>query len=245
MSTTIAGADRMARRGKSTEPPLVLDQHRDGPPRIQRNAIVTNDGVVIREAMVEQIEWPDPTDMSARLRRATVPGARVEAKKVTGYKRVWTIDTLHRSSPAEITDDLVKAATRFVDDHQRREGALVGGWASSSGDLDPVDVRVAAGIRYDEAAAAMGLHGSYVVYHVAILNWTITALALHLGINRDRSFGHLQSALERLREHYDQGKRKRTKHTPVRPSAPLPEPKDTGLPPDRSGRWDRKPARVR
>lgn len=235
--------DRLRPIAGASGQPLVLDQHSDGPPSVQRGVVADADGLIIRDPMVERVEWPDPDDMSARLRRAEKPGDRVTAKKIRGWQRVWTISTLHKTLPDEITEEHVRAATRLVNDHQQREGANTGGSASGSGDAGPEDIRVAAGIRYDEATATVGDQGSYLLFHIAILNWSLTRTALHIGVDRNRTLGRLQGALERLREHYDNGKKRKTRPS-MSPTVTQPtEPENTGLPPDRSGRWDRRTVR--
>jgi len=229
----------MARRPR--EQPLVLDQHNDGPPQIQRVAILAVGGLIIRDAMVEQADRPDMEDPNASVRKKTV-------RMIRGWRRVWTIDTLHKTSPNEITEAHVAAAERLVGDHQRREGAITTGGRSGDGKMGPIDVRVAAGIEYDAALVAVGQQGAGILFRAAILNWTVTTLATKLDISRDRAFGRLQAALERLREHYDAGKKRKSSERTTMPSLavePAREPEDTGLPVERSGRWDRKPSPAR
>lgn len=222
---------------RKSAPPLVLDQHTDGPPSIQREVITTTDGVVLRELTVERVEWDDPADKTGRTKR----GARFGARKVRGFRRVWTIDVLHRGSPNEVTKAHVAAAERLVNDHQVREGAVLSS-GSGSGVLGVVDVRVQAALRYEAAMAAVGEQGRFVLFRAAALNWTVLALAEALGITRDRAHGRLQAALDLLREHYDAGK-KRAAHTPPRaPSEPIPI-EVTDLPAERSGRWTRPQSR--
>lgn len=225
----------MTRRPKPREP-LVLDQHNDGPPEIQRVAVVTLDGEIIRDALVQREDRRDPTDETARFKKT---GARM----IRGWRRVWTIDALHKSSPLEITEAHVKAAERLVADHQRREGVVSGGRPSNGeSDMGPIDVRVAAAIRYEEAMEAVGPYGKGILIRVAVANWTVTKLAERMGINRNRAFGRLTAALERLREHYDAGKKRKPRSPALAPvvAVPMLEPEVTGLPAERSGRWDRK-----
>jgi hypothetical protein len=239
--------------GKGPEPPIkrrrvaresdvVLDQHTDGPPQVQRVAVIGIGGLIIRDAIVEPVEWKDPDDAAARFKKT---GART----IRGWKRVWTIDVLHRKPNSEVSEAHVKAATRLVDDHQRREGVVSGGRASGSDtDMGPIDVRVAAGIRYEAAMEFVGVSGASILFRVVILNWTLAKLAERIGSTSDRTLGRLMAVLDRLVEHYDSGKRKRP-HAPSQaaPDAPPePEPEATGLPMERSGRWrDEKPTRGR
>lgn len=213
--------------------PLVLDQHADGPPAIQRIDIIAVGGLVIRDAIVERVEWKDPDDESARFKKT---GART----IRGWKRVWTIDVLHNKPNPKVTEAHVKAATRMVDDHQRREGVVSGGRATGSDtDMGPIDVRVAAAIRYEEAIEFVGASGAAILIRAVVLNWTLAKLAERSGETSDTALGRLLAALDRLVEHYDGGKRRRAPgHVPAAPApASEMEPEDTGLPAERSGRW--------
>ena len=236
---------RAGRRGNAAEekrtprdkvaPPLILDQNEDGPPAIQRKRIIAADGTVLREETVFRSEWDDPADTSARTKK----GARFGARAIRGFRRVWTIDVLHRGSPNEITAAHVAAAERLVTDHQRREGAVVMRSGSGASELGAIDVRVQAGIHYEAAMAALTEQGRFVVLRVAILNWTIVKLAEKLKINRDRAHGRVQAALDDLREHYDAGKKRKPREAPLETVAEAETVADEGLPVERIGRWDR------
>lgn len=206
------------------------DDPMDGPPSIQRQQIVDALGAVIREPTVTRDDRPDLDDPNATIRRKAV-------RRVQGWRRVWTIDSLHRICPSEITEHHVAAASRFVDDHQRREGAIVSRGNGGS-DMGPEDVRVAAAINCEAARAAIGTSAYWYVFRACVLNWTVTDLALKADTRRDKVHGHLAAGLERLREHYDDMRPRRT-FVPIA-APPAPDPPDTGLPAERSGRWKRE-----
>lgn len=220
-------------------PPLILDQHDDGPPLIQRKAVIGRDGAMLRDVMVERVEWDDPADTTGRTKK----GRRFGSRPIRGFRRVWTIDVLHRGSPNEITEAHVASAERLVTDHQRREGATVLRSGSGSSEMGPVDVRVQAGLHYDEAMAALTEQGRFVLFRAAILNWTVVQLAAKMEISRDRVHGRLQATLEDLREHYDAGKKRKPRDVPLEPVAAEVEIVEAGLPAERIGRWDRGPDR--
>jgi hypothetical protein len=172
----------------------------DGPADILRVPATEADGSVIRPAMVEPADWKDPTDTVSH--RARQHGAR----DVHGWRRVWTIASLHASCPREITAAHVRAADRLLSDYER---AYVG--AHGAGTMDYIDGGTNSGVpdssleamaRYRAACGAVGTYSAMVLNHVVLGNWTITRLAASLDIHRDRAHGRLHSALERLREHY-------------------------------------------
>ncbi len=190
----------MPKRRKSDAPtPTHVDFVPDGPPDAQRQAVVQGE-CVLRDAIVAPAEWRDPADSSTQARHH---GAR----KVQGWRRVWTIQVLHDGSPREITSAHVRAAERLLGDYELGvDGATQGGMAN-----DKVDGGGGGGIsgarldalrRYREAMGALGSQGALIVTLVVVDNWNVSRLAGALGIGRDRAFGRLQAGLERLREHY-------------------------------------------
>jgi Domain of unknown function (DUF6456) len=197
--------------GASGRQELVLDA--DGPPEIQ----VTN-------TTATRHTRRDPED-------TTIRGAKI----VHGWRRTWTIDRLHASSPELITSKHVRAASRLVDDFQASQGISMGGRAPTEGArLDPVEVRIAASRRYESAMMAVGLEGAYLVFHAAIEGQTMEWISERLGINRAVLLGLLSASLTRLRDHY----------TPPAPMssviAAIMEMIDKGvshIPQERLGRW--------
>ena len=209
---------------------LVLDA--DGPPGIQTEEITTKAGQIIREPIVTSTDWRDPDDPGARFRRK---GART----ISGWKRTWVIDRLRKSSPSEISEQHVRAATRFLDDHEIRNGARCGPRMIERVDGEPggdsriVNGQVVAGIRIDSARAAIGEEGYAILFRLIVLNWPVAKVAERLSTSADRAFGRARAGLERLREHY----------WPVAsaPRGAVWEPEEVamldGLPVERTGRW--------
>lgn len=180
----------------------ITPDHHEGPPAIQRIVIATSDGEIIRDPMVAKTEWRDPDDLR--------PGNREGARKIGGWKKVWTIDTLHKTSPDQITKPIVAAATRLLDDMQTRAGVRgagelrnrVDGAAGSA--IAVEDVKLRAGDRVEAAWAAIGYQNRMLLEAVVVENWTLTKLSANFHVkNRDRVFGLVLGALTMLREHYD------------------------------------------
>lgn len=210
-------------RNRSTLPPLTSD----GPPSIQLATIVSADGEVLREPLVESADWKDPDD--------TGTAARMHgAKTVHGHRVAWQIARLHRTSPHEITEQHVKAAERFMNDWNIRNGPLRSqlGHGGGSGDSPIVNAAVRAGISLDAVKAALGTAGMLILTVVVINNRPITALAGALHVHRDRAFGRFAATVERLREHYQ---------PPAKSSGPAPPmmapPDVDDIPVNRLGRW--------
>lgn len=190
--------------GASGKQTLVLDQHRDGPPSVQRLAIVDADGVIIRDPTAIKAEWRDPADTQAMTKTA----GKIGAKYISGWRRVWTIDSLAKSSPAEFTEPLVKAATRFLNDWEQRSGAAQSGGLNGrvDGGADGpgrVDAQIEAGKRVDAAKVAVGGNAFIVLGMAVVENWKLTRIAEVHGITRDKASALVWAALLRLREHYD------------------------------------------
>jgi hypothetical protein len=182
--------------------------------------------------MVERVEWRDPDDPNAHIRRSTRQGERDGARHISGWKRVWTIDSLAKTSPDHITPALVKAATRYLNDVEQSEGAAqtanTGNRADNGSDAPGrMDAMIAAAIRVDEARNAVGAYGARALMMAVVQNQKLTIIALYFKISRDRAFGLVLAALTRLREHYDDT-RKRTRP----PAPPVVEPGN-----EREGRW--------
>lgn len=171
----------------------------DGPPDIQ--TVTDPDLVGDREPIVIKTEWRDPEDPNERFRKKSV-------RTISGWKRTWVIDRLRKSSPSEITEQHVRAATRFLDDHEIRAGAHRGSRlfervdGETQGDTRIINGHVAAGVRIDETKAALGQEAFGILFRIVVLNWTVATLAVKAGTSPDRAFGRVRAALERLREHY-------------------------------------------
>lgn len=210
----------------------VAGQTRDGPPSIQHTVITDATGATLRDPLVERAEWRDPDDPNAHIRRSTRQGERDGARLISGWKRVWTIDSLAKTSPDHITPVLVKTATRFLNDVEQSlcaaQTAHTGNHVDNGSDAPGrMDAMIAAAIRVDEARTAVGAHGARVLMMAVVQNQKLTSIALYFRISRDRAFGLVLAALTRLREHYDDT-RKRTRA----PMAPLVEHGN-----EREGRW--------
>lgn len=186
---------------------------------------------IVRDPTVAPTDWPDPEDRQAHLRRT---GAR----HIRGFKRVWQIDTLHASSPRELTWRHVRAATRLLDTYQRSLGAMSGRDMdrqvvdNGRADMGPEDNRIVAAREYEEAMEAMGLEGALIVFHVAIMNRSLRDMETEWGMLRHKLHGRLCASLSRLLDHYEPPSRS----TPVASQMPVPVP-DGDLPAERFGRW--------
>lgn len=219
----------MAKRKQPTKPILSVT---DTAPTIQFRSITTPDGEILREPLVENAEWKDPADDEAYARRH---GAKV----IQGQRAVWQVARLARTSPNEITPAHVKAAERFLNDWNVRNGSLRSqlGTTIGGGDSPIVNAAVRAGISMDAAEAVLGYTATRILTIVVVLNGRIDDLAREMRMGRDRAFGRFAAALERLREHYQPPAKARPY---VQPPAP-----DVGdIPAERLGRWkERNPAR--
>ena len=200
----------MSKRKSRTANPTALPPELDGPPAGKgydmRAPVLRGPGddrgnPELRAAVVEAAEWRDPADIDSA--RARGHGAR----PIHGWRRVWTIASLHVSCPREITAAHVRAAERLLGDYERGEAMIGGGGAN----LDRVDCpgpgaisdeRIDACERYREAMGAVGVAGAAILRWVVVDNWTVSRLGVQLGLHRDRAHGRLYAALERLREHY-------------------------------------------
>ena len=174
----------------------------DGPSELTRAAVLCSAcEQVLRPHLVEAAEWSDPADMSTRARYHG-------AKRIQGWRRVWSIQTLHDGSPREVTRQHLRAATRLLSDYELGvEGAQHGRNMERVDEgprigTDVPGARLDALRRHRLAMAALGEQAGFVVLAVAVGNWTIVELAKHLGIQRHRAHGRLAAGLERLREHY-------------------------------------------
>lgn len=183
------------RKPKARGPRVVFldDDGPVGPPEILAQAITLPNGDILREALIQSHQRRDMDNIQVR-------GAKV----IIGWRRTWTIDRLHTSSPNEITHRHVKAASRLLDDYQASQGALTGGRPPSGSDirLDPVEVRIIAAKKYEDAMEAIGLEDARLVYHVVIQNQTMSWVQTNLAMDRHAALGHLSSGLTRLRDHY-------------------------------------------
>lgn len=84
----------------------------DGPSELTRAAVLCSAcEQVLRPHLVEAAEWSDPADMSTRARYHG-------AKRIQGWRRVWSIQTLHDGSPREVTRQHLRAATRLLSDYE-------------------------------------------------------------------------------------------------------------------------------
>lgn len=198
----------------------------DGPDAVQFAATDVN-GVITREARVVPTDWRDPDDPDAHRKKT---GARY----IHGYRRVWTIDSLHTASPREITERHVKAATRWLDDYQRMFGATSGmppmdRVDNARPDVDPVRLRIQASERWEEAALSMGAEDARFVFHVAILNRSLTETADRWDMNPQKMHGRICGALGRLVEYYSPPTRSESVATIMVGI--------DGLPGERFGRW--------
>lgn len=199
----------------------------DGPDAVQFAAMDAN-GVVTREARVVQTDWRDPDDSTAHQKKT---GARY----IHGYRRVWTIHNLHTASPRDITERHVKAATRWLDDYQRMFGATSGGQLdrvdNGTSDTSDMDLRILATERWEEAALSMGSEDARFVFHIVVLNRSLTDTADRWDMQRHKMYGRVCGALGRLAEHY---------WPPTRSESmvsTMPTLEIDGLPGERFGRW--------
>lgn len=141
-------------------------------------------------------DWADPEDMGRFGKRA---------RRIEGYRRVWTIDSLHRINPREITAEHVKAASRLLTDHELGEGARIGSAperVDHSGAPDFPASQIDALTRLRHAADALGPAGWRIVTRVVCHNFTLAALAQWLPSTSDQARGRLIAGLDRLVEHY-------------------------------------------
>jgi DNA-directed RNA polymerase specialized sigma24 family protein len=224
--------------GASGSEPLVLDQHQDGPPTIQRGAVETSLGVVLRDSLVTRTEWRDPDDAQAHLRRADRPGGRDGAKMIRGYKRTWTIDRLHVTCPSDVTEKHVKAATRWLNDFEKSQGYASGGKIRERVDgesepaVDALHMRFQAADRFRDAILALGETATQVLLMAVIDNRPLEYIAGIMGINSQKTSGRVCAALDRLLEHYRPPTRRELDRGKELPSAVV-----GGLPAERFGRW--------
>ena len=171
----------------------------DGPPDIQF-ATITHQGVIIREPLVISDTWRDPTDTSSQAQRHG-------AKMVKGARVAWQIERLHRSSPREITEAHVKAATHYMRDFDMGvQGATGSGWAEAvdGGSNDGYSAaRIEALTAHRLANASLGNSGVHIITMVIVNNATITKLATNLKTNNHRAMGRFIATMDRLRDHYD------------------------------------------
>lgn len=202
----------------------------DGPPDIQTETVLAKDGTIIRDPTVTRSDWRDPDDADAHRKKT---GART----IHGYRRVWTILSLHGSSPSEITEQHVKAAVVLLGDYERSLGAACGRDPTIApvdngrAEEGPEERRIRAAQRYEAALCAVGLEGSVLVFHIAIMNRTVTEMAAQWGVSRDRLHGRLCGALGRLAEFYWPPTQRS-----IASQMPLMAILD-GLPAERFGRW--------
>lgn len=126
---------------------------------------------------------------------------------VKGNRVAWQIERLHRSSPREITEGHVKAATHYMRDFDMGvQGATGSGWAEAvdgGGNDGYSAARIEALTAHRLANAALGNSGIHIVTMVVVNNATITKLALSLRTNNHRAMGQFVATMERLREHYE------------------------------------------
>jgi hypothetical protein len=183
-----------------------------------------------REPTVIKTEWRDTEDSKAHLRR-------FGAKYVTGWKRTNTIEVLHKSSPHEITERHVKASKRLADDYEMSNGYFAGR-APMGGDavLDPIEVRIAAARRYEEAMQAIGLECALVVFYAGVDWRSLSWIEDRMGVNRKVLLGMLSAGLSRLRDHYSPPTSVSSVATIV---ATLIDPDTTHIPQERLGRFRR------
>jgi len=180
----------------------------DGPPDIQ-HAQIDCDGIIIRESKVTRAEWRDPDDPLAHIRRSETPGGRGGAKTVHGYKRTWTIDLLHKTTPGDVTKKHVWAASRWLNDYELSMGCTPGARIRERVDgetestLGSMDMRLRAADRFNEASDAVGRSGVMVLKLVIIDNMSLARVASVLGTSSHKASGRVCAALDRLVEHYN------------------------------------------
>lgn len=164
-----------------------------GPPDILAQTITLPNGTVLRDPLIQPHLRPDMDNIQTR-------GAKI----ISGWRRTWTIDRLHTSSPNEITGRHVHAARRLTDDYEASQGAITGGRPPSGSDirLDPVEVRIIATKKYEAAMEAIGLEDAYIVYSVVIRNQSMRWIEARMTIDRNVAMGRFISGLTRLRDHY-------------------------------------------
>ena len=219
--------------------PPALPDHEGQPPAVQREP-VTAGATVLREPLVQRADWADPDDASAQAR------LRSGARRVQGWRRIWSIDALHEGSPREITKAHVGAAQKLLGDYEIGiEGASPDGGRLERVDgavhegLHPWSARIRAAQRYREAVQALGEQAAFIVTLVVIDNWTMVRLSQALGTTRDRAFGRLQAGLERLREHYQPPRQNAAAGPAAEHEEAVLDPGISDLPPERLGRWER------
>jgi hypothetical protein len=184
-------------------------------------------------APIEPAEWADPDDHDARTRDPGKPG-RYRARRVQGYRRVWTIESMYRRG--ELTAEHLAAAKRFLRDIEQGDGVKLSGpmeRVDRSG--TPPDVpaqRMEALARSRLTYAALGPTAAEIVRRVVVDNFNITALAQWLGVIHHRAHGKLTAGLDRLVEHYQLIQKRREP-----PVSPRIVDNDTVLGQDRLGRW--------
>lgn len=198
------------------------------PPVIVIAPVLAADGTVLRDALAAKAEWRDPEDDN--------PLARAP-KRISGYRRVWTIDVLARERPREMTAQLVRAANRLLSDYEIGvEGAstrVAAGRIDGSDTTGLSDARMQALRAYREATAAIGLAAYPVMMGIVIRNLSLAEAARRTGTNPQVLSGRLLAGLERLAEHYWPPEQR----VEVVPLPPLGIDAETALPEARVGRW--------
>lgn len=150
-------------------------------------------------------EWRDPADDR--------PDSRKYQKRVKGIRAYSVIDSLRARTPKEITSDHMEAVHKFQNDYARGvEGVSTINRASldrvdnSASPYGPSQEQLDAMQRYREALHSLGYRNSSVVVLIVLLNWSVGEVAKHHRIRDDLAKGKLISALDRLHDHYNEGK---------------------------------------
>jgi hypothetical protein len=185
-----------AAKRKATLPPLASDREEAGPPDIQRR-VISHNGVVLREALVEPAAWKDPDDTAGHIKR---DGARL----VHGFQAAWQITKLQRTSPRDITEQHVAAAHRFLNDWDLSNGAAASCLREATGGSDGVGaaaLNACTAVRL--AREAVGATAAELMIAVVVHNRAIGAYATARRDNPSRVLGRFAAAMDRLVEHYD------------------------------------------
>jgi Domain of unknown function (DUF6456) len=166
-------------------------------------ALVARDGTILRDATAAPAIWRDPDDdRDPNTARGRAPAV------VRGWRRTWTIDRMHATDATHVTSRHVNAATRFLDDHELREGVRPGRRTvervDHTGDGEPIINRaILAGIRVERAREAVGPAAYALLFRIVILNYPVARLTTWLSCNAHAATGRVHAALDRLVEHYD------------------------------------------
>lgn len=163
-------------------------------PAAQRMPVMDRDGNVLREPLVDRLEWVDPDDNNPNRRTA---------KKVSGFQRY---DVLRRIAltNADITDQHLDAAERLARDWEMASGGGGGGLAAERVDavasvaLPPIMAMT----RYRNAVRAMGDVLASVLLPVVLENVTLFSLSQRFRMSRKTLRKWLVEALDKLVEHY-------------------------------------------